>query len=109
MGTKSNPAGIGARVTVTTSTMTQIDEVRAGGSYTSTNDCRLHFGLGSDKVRKDKVMKKVEIQWPRGLNPEFHDLPENTLYEMKEVETPRIMSALPVKEPDFIYASGESA
>jgi hypothetical protein len=64
VGTKSNAAGIGAPVTVTTSTMTQVDEVRAGGSCPSANDCRLHFGRGSDKVMKDKVMKKVEIQWP---------------------------------------------
>jgi len=33
IGTKSNRAAIGARVSVTTSKMTQIDEVHAGGSY----------------------------------------------------------------------------
>src|SRR5208283_2646993 len=62
IGTKSNRAAVGARVTVYTSQMTQIDEVRGGGGYNSTNDTRLHFGLG-----RDAVMAKVKVQWPSGL------------------------------------------
>ena len=29
---------------------TELDEVRAGGSYNSTNDTRLHFGLGDGRL-----------------------------------------------------------
>ncbi len=68
VGTKSNRAAIGARVTVYTSKMTQIDEVRGGGGYLSSNDQRLHFGLGSESA-----MKRIEIQWPSGLKEELNE------------------------------------
>jgi hypothetical protein len=79
IGTKSNRSAIGARVVVTTQAMTQIDEVRGGGSYNSTNDSRLHFGLGTDLV-----MNKVEVQWPSGLKQEFRDMTGDALYEVTE-------------------------
>jgi hypothetical protein len=79
VGTKSNRAAIGARVTVHTKGMTQIDEVRGGGSYLSTNDTRLHFGLGSDAV-----MTKVAVQWPSGTVQEFQDVPGDAIYEIVE-------------------------
>ena len=79
IGTKSNCAAIGARVRVTTPNMAQIDEVRGGGSYNSTNDTRLHFGLGSSAT-----MTKVEVLWPSGLQQEFHDLPADAIYEIEE-------------------------
>jgi len=79
IGTQSNHAAIGARVTVYTSKMTQIDEVRGGGSYLSTNDTRLHFGLGSDPV-----MNKVKVQWPSGMTQEFQDVAADAIYEIVE-------------------------
>jgi hypothetical protein len=59
--------------------MRQIDEVRAGGSYNSTNDVRLHFGLGPGAV-----MTKVQVQWPSGLEQEFLDVPGDAIYEITE-------------------------
>lgn len=82
IGIKSNRAAIGARVAVTTSKMTQIDEVRGGGSYNSSNDTRLHFGLGIDSV-----IKKVQIQWPSGLKQEFSEVAGDVIYEVKEGQT----------------------
>jgi len=79
VGRKSNRAGIGARVTVSSPTMTQMDEVRGGGSYNSTNDTRLHFGLG-----RDATISKIEIQWPSGLRQEFRDVPADAVYEIEE-------------------------
>jgi len=79
IGTKSNRAAIGARVVVITQGMTQIEEVRAGGSYNSTNDTRLHFGLGPCAA-----MKKVQVHWPSGLEQEFLDVPGNAIYEISE-------------------------
>ncbi len=90
IGSKSNRAAIGARVAVTTPTMTQIDEVRAGGSYNSTNDWRLHFGLG-----KDATMTKVEVSWPNGAKQEFQNLPADKIYEIKEGEPPKPLMTLP--------------
>ena len=79
VGTKSNKAAIGARVTVTTASMEQIDEVRGGGSYLSSNDQRLHFGLGSETL-----MKRVQIAWPSGLKEEFKDVPGDAIYTLVE-------------------------
>ena len=66
VGTKSNRMGIGARVTVTTGNVRQMDEVRAGGSYLSTSDPRLHFGLGSAAS-----FDRIEVLWPSGLLEQF--------------------------------------
>jgi len=79
VGTKSNKEAIGARVTVVTSKASLIDEVRAGGSYLSTNDVRLHFGLGSDAM-----MKKIQIQWPSGLKEEIKNVPADAIYTIVE-------------------------
>ncbi len=90
VGTKSNRAAIGARVRVTTPKMTQIDEVHAGGSYNSTSDTRLHFGLGSEPT-----MNKIEVYWPSGLRQQFHDVPADAIYEIKEGESVRKITQLP--------------
>jgi enediyne biosynthesis protein E4 len=89
IGTKSNRAAIGARVIVTTSKMTQIDEVHGGGSYNSTDDVRLHFGLGSDAT-----MKKIEVLWPSGLRQEFSEIAADAIYEIKEGEPIQKTAAL---------------
>jgi len=91
VGTKSNRAAIGARVTVTTAKMTQIDEVRGGGSYNSTNDTRLHFGLGTDAI-----MKKVHVRWPSGLNQEFVELSADAIYEITEGQPVKQVAALAI-------------
>lgn len=90
VGTKSNREAVGARVVVTTSKMTQIDEVHAGGSYNSSSDSRLHFGLGGEAS-----MKKVEVIWPSGGRQEFSDVPADEIYEIKEGEAIRKIAVLP--------------
>ncbi len=90
IGSKSNRGGIGARVRVTTSRMTQIDEVRAGGSYNSTSDTRLHFGLGSEAT-----IKRVEVLWPSGLRQEFSEIQGDAIYDIKEGEPIRKRAQLP--------------
>lgn len=90
IGTKSNRGAIGARVRVITSKMTQIDEVRAGGSYNSTNDTRLHFGLANEGT-----IRKIEVFWPSGAKQEFSEVPADAIYEIKENEPIRKVSSLP--------------
>ena len=90
IGTKSNRGAIGARVRVTTSKMTQIDEIHAGGSYNSTNDTRLHFGLGSEAA-----INKIEVFWPSGLRQEFGEIQSDAIYEIKEGEPIRRTTPLP--------------
>jgi hypothetical protein len=92
MGTKSNRMAIGARVTVSTASMTQMDEVRGGGSYNSTNDSRLHFGLGAATV-----MTKVEVRWPSGTTQNFNNVPADALYEITEGQGIRKMASFSPK------------
>jgi hypothetical protein len=70
IGTKSNRAGIGARVEVESGALRQIDEVRSGGSYLSQSDLRLHFGLGA-ATRADRVT----VRWPSGTVDTMRGIP----------------------------------
>jgi hypothetical protein len=79
VGTKSNKEAVGARVTVKAGKMQQIGEVSAGGSYLSSNDPRLHFGLGGNSV-----MSEVKIQWPSGAVETLHDVPGDFIYTIVE-------------------------
>ncbi len=79
VGTKSNRAAIGARVTVTSPSFTQFNEVRGGGSYLSQNDLRLHFGLGADAT-----ISKVVVSWPSGQVDTVTDVPADVIYKMTE-------------------------
>jgi enediyne biosynthesis protein E4 len=61
VGVKSNRFGVGARVTVATEGTTQTREVKAGGSFASSNDPRVHFGLGASTV-----IQELRVRWPSG-------------------------------------------
>ena len=80
-GTRSNRAAIGARVTVRVGKISQIAEVRGGGSYISQNDLRLHFGLGAETE-----IPEVEIRWPNGKLESLHGLHADFLYTVREGE-----------------------
>jgi hypothetical protein len=60
-GTRANRSAIGARVTIKTGPLTQMREVKSGGSYQSQSDLRLHFGLGAART-----VDEVKIRWPGG-------------------------------------------
>ena len=79
IGTKSNRAAIGARVTIHAGGMTQFDEVRSGASYLSQNDLRLHFGLGSASR-----IDLVEVRWPAGKTESFKDVAADKIYTITE-------------------------
>jgi hypothetical protein len=79
VGTKGNRGAVGARITVTSATRSQIEEVKAGSSYLSTSDPRLHFGLAGDSV-----MDKVEIRWPDGNIETLENVPADAIYTVVE-------------------------
>ena len=79
VGTKSNRAAIGARVTIHAGGMTQFDEVRGGGSYLSQNDLRLHFGLAAAAT-----IDSVEVRWPTGTTENFKDVAADKIYVITE-------------------------
>ena len=89
-GTKSNRSAIGARVTVKAGKLVQFSEVRAGGSYISQNDPRLHFGLGAEAR-----MNEVEIRWPSGKLEVLRDLPADFIYTIVEGQGMENKVALP--------------
>jgi hypothetical protein len=78
-GTKSNRDAIGARVRVTAGDLVQYDHVRAGGSFLSSNDLRLHFGLG-DRKRVDEV----RIEWPSGKTERLEKIETNQILNVVE-------------------------
>ncbi len=60
-GPKSPRDALGATVYLTANGMRQRDDVLSGGSYMSSNDQRVHFGL-----RQAVKVEEVEIHWPSG-------------------------------------------
>jgi enediyne biosynthesis protein E4 len=60
-GAKSPRDAVGASVYLTAGGIRQRGDVISGGSYASSNDFRVHFGLGSGTKIED-----VEIHWPNG-------------------------------------------
>jgi hypothetical protein len=79
VGVKSNRDGIGARVKIVSGDLTQVDEVRSGGSYLSQNDLRLHFG-----VEKRTSVDLVEVRWPNGTVDRIPNLKVNKILTVKE-------------------------
>jgi enediyne biosynthesis protein E4 len=102
VGTKSNKLGIGARVTVTTGDLKQLNEVRGGNSLFSQSDLRLHFGLG-----QHGVMNTVEVSWPSGTKQTFHDLRADSLYTIDE--SSGIRSKIPFAATESPSAKRESS
>src|SRR6266699_3266329 len=62
---RSSWDAIGAKVLLTAGGVRQRADISSGGSYASTSDPRLHFGLGSNSK-----VDKLEILWPSGLRQE---------------------------------------
>jgi len=65
-GPKSPRDAVGATVYLTAGGQRQRGDVVSGGSYASTHDPRLHFGLG-DATSVDMV----EVHWPSGAKEKF--------------------------------------
>jgi enediyne biosynthesis protein E4 len=79
LGTASNRAAIGARMTVYAGGIARMSEVRSGGSYISQNDLRQHFGLGAETK-----LTRVVIRWPNGKEEELKDVSADAIYTVTE-------------------------
>jgi hypothetical protein len=79
VGTRSNRDAIGARVTIVTTHRRLVEEVRSGSSYISSNDLRLHFGLGSITQ-----IENVWVKWPTGITEEFGSVPVDRIVTLTE-------------------------
>ncbi len=87
-GTKSNRDAVGAIVTVTALGRAKTAWRMGGGSFQSSSDSRLHFGLGDAKQAD-----AIEVRWPSGHVDVFKDLVADRRYRVKEGATSAV--ALP--------------
>jgi hypothetical protein len=78
VGTTSNRSAIGARVTAKYGGKQQAREVLAQSSYLSSNDRRLHFGLGSSETAD------LEVRWPNGGVESVAKAPADRLVTIEE-------------------------
>ena len=77
-GTRSNRDGFGARVQVNGQTRF----ATSAGSYLSSSDKRLHFGLGAAEKAK------VEVVWPSGIHQTLNEVRADQFFEVREPEKP---------------------
>ncbi len=79
VGTRSNRDGIGTQIQVVSGGLTQYDEVKSGGSYLSSSDLRVHFGLGAATV-----IDRLEVRWPSGHRDIVQHPPVDRILVVKE-------------------------
>lgn len=79
VGNGPNRDAIGARVKVASGDLVQWDEVRTGGSYISSSDPRLHFGL-----EQRKKIDLIEVHWPDGQVEAVRDAPINNFLTVQQ-------------------------
>ncbi len=79
IGTRSNRDGVGARVKLTAGEIKICDQKKGGGSYQSSRDPRLHFGLG-----KHSRVDALEIRWPSGSVTLLHEIAANQIIKVEE-------------------------
>ncbi len=95
-GPKSPKDAVGAAVYLTAGGVRQREDVMSGGSYASSLDQRLHFGLGDSTS-----VTGVEIHWPSG-RVERLTLPSvDCFYNVEEGKgvVPGMSASLGVKTP----------
>jgi enediyne biosynthesis protein E4 len=80
-GTASNRFGFGATVRIQTAGRLQVREINAAASYLSSNDTRLHAGLG-----EAATVSQLEILWPSGRRQTLKDVPANQILMVVEPE-----------------------
>jgi enediyne biosynthesis protein E4 len=78
-GPKSPRDAVGSAVYLTAGKIKQRRDVISGGSYLSSNDQRVHFGLGD----ADKV-DQVEIHWPDGVVEKLQLPKVDRIYNVQE-------------------------
>jgi hypothetical protein len=80
-GVRSNRDGVGARVVIDAAGRRQTQQRFGGGSYQSSGDPRLHFGLG----RAARV-EQVEVRWPSGQIDRYKGLDADHGYLLREAD-----------------------
>ena len=79
VGHKSNRDAIGAEVKLVTAKGSQMATVTTAGSYLSSSDKRVHFGLGVETVDGT-----IEIRWPSGMRQAIKNVSEDQILQVDE-------------------------
>ncbi len=79
VGHKSNRDAIGAEVKLLTAKGSQLATVTTAGSYLSSSDKRVHFGLGHEKVAGT-----IEIHWPSGIRQTIKNVSADQILQVDE-------------------------
>jgi hypothetical protein len=88
----SAPNGIGARVVVTAGGRTLLRDVKAGSSYLSQNDTRVHVGLD-----RATAAERLEVHWPAGTRETFENVAADQILTIREGEG--IVARRPMSRP----------
>lgn len=78
-GVRSNRSAVGARLTVESDQGLLIREVSGGSSYQSSNDLRVHFGLGTRESAKS-----LTVRWTDGSSQTFKNVETRQFYRLTE-------------------------
>ncbi|MDF1743694.1 MAG: CRTAC1 family protein [Gimesia sp.] len=66
IGTRSNRDAIGARLILHTSAGDQVRQIKGGGSYLSSSDLSVHWGMGIGVT-----IESLSIYWPSGVHQQW--------------------------------------
>ena len=83
VGVKSNRDGLGTKLKITTPLGTQYNQATTTGSYNSSSDKRVHFGLGSARV-----VDSVELTWPSGIKQVLKNVKADQILTVTESASP---------------------
>ncbi len=80
IGTRSNRDGLGTRIRlVSSSGAQQFGMVTSGGSYLSSNDKRVHFGMG-----RSGLVQLLELAWPSGKLQRLENILADQILTVRE-------------------------
>jgi len=79
VGHKSNRDAIGAEVKLVTAKGQQFATVSTAGSYLSSSDKRVHFGMGSESTAQT-----IEIRWPSGILETLKNIRADQILQVDE-------------------------
>jgi hypothetical protein len=79
IGVGSNRDGIGARVTIRSGGVTQVNHVTTSTGYACSSELAVHFGLGHS-THADRI----EIEWPSGLRQALANVPADSYRTVRE-------------------------
>jgi hypothetical protein len=79
VGRTSNRDAIGAFIEITTGAGKQSSTVTTAGSYLSSSDKRVHFGLGGEST-----VRSIEIRWPSGIVQKLANVRPDQILRIEE-------------------------